>query len=932
MGIDMLETKNMPLDGASEPSGDIYEDVLLHYGVKRRSGRYPYGSGENPYQHSGDFISRANSLKKSGMTEKEIAKALGFNSTTDYRTAYSIAKNERRKLDVDRAKSLREDGLTPTEIGRKMGVNESTVRSWLNSSSEDNMRVAEKTAERLKEELKTKHAIDVGSGVERELGVSTSKLSEALMRLEIEGYQVYGVGVPQPNNPKNRTTVKVLADDTVTQRDIYQDYSKIKQVGEYHSRDGGNSWYKREYPASLSSKRVQIRYGDEGGSGKDGVIEIRRGVKDLNLGNSHYAQVRILVDGTHYLKGMAMYSDDLPDGVDVLFNTNKKSGTPMINGDKGVLKPIKSDPDNPFGAYIKADGQSYYDDPRGKYTDPKTGKKQSLSVINKLREEGDWETQSRNLSSQFLSKQPIQLIKKQLNLTYKDAEAEYDEIMSYNNPTVRRKMLLDFANSCESAAVHMKAAALPRQQTRVILPVPKLKETEVYAPYLKNGEKVALVRYPHGGTFEIPILTVNNRNQSAKRALGNALDAIGINSKTAEILSGADFDGDTVVVIPVNSRVRISSKKPLDGLKDFDPKVQYSTEGKSGVKLMTKQDTQKQMGVVSNLITDMTLRGADDSEIARAVRHSMVVIDAYKHKLDYKQSEKDNGIAELKKKYQIRYDDEGNERTGGASTLLSRRKQTEGVPERRGSGRIDPDTGEVVYNTTGRTYVDKKTGKRVAAQNKVSRVLNIDDVRKLSSGTPQEDAYADYSNKMKALANRARKDYVAAPRLERSPEATKKYKTQVDELDAALDKAIRNQPKERQAIALANSVIKAKIQDNPELSDKGNKKELNKITALALDDARVKVGADGKGTRIDITDAQWEAIQAGAISDSKLQQILRYSDPDAIKQRALPKTTTTLSGAKVSKLKAMKNSGYTIAEIAESLGVSSSTVSKYLNQ
>lgn len=932
MGIDMLETKNMPLDGASELSGDIYEDVLMHYGVKRRSGRYPWGSGENPYQHSGDFMSRANELKKSGMTEKEVADAMGFSSTTDYRTAYSIAKNERRKLDVDRAKSLREDGLTPTEIGRKMGVNESTVRSWLNSSSEDNMRVAEKTAERLKEELKTKHAIDVGSGVERELGVSTSKLSEALMRLEIEGYQVYGVGVPQPNNPKNRTTVKVLADDTVTQRDIYQDYSKIKQVGEYHSRDGGNSWYKREYPASLSSKRVQIRYGDEGGSGKDGVIEIRRGVKDLNLGNSHYAQVRILVDGTHYLKGMAMYSDDLPDGVDVLFNTNKKSGTPMIKGDKGVLKPIKSDPDNPFGAYIKADGQSYYDDPRGKYTDPKTGKKQSLSVINKLREEGDWETQSRNLSSQFLSKQPIQLIKKQLNLTYKDAEAEYDEIMSYNNPTVRRKMLLDFANSCDSAAVHMKAAALPRQQTRVILPVPKLKETEVYAPYLKNGEKVALVRYPHGGTFEIPILTVNNRNQSAKRALGNALDAIGINSKTAEVLSGADFDGDTVVVIPVNSRVRISSKKPLDGLKDFDPKVQYSTEGKSGVKLMTKQDTQKQMGVVSNLITDMTLRGADDSEIARAVRHSMVVIDAHKHKLDYKQSEKDNGIAELKKKYQIRYDDEGNERTGGASTLLSRRKQTVGVPERRGSGRIDPDTGEVVYNTTGRTYVDKKTGKRVVAQNKVSRVLNIDDVRRLSSGTPQEDAYADYSNKMKALANRARKDYVAAPRLERSPEATKKYKTQVDELDAALDKAIRNQPKERQAIALANSVIKAKIQDNPELSDKGNKKELNKITALALDDARVKVGADGKGTRIDITDAQWEAIQAGAISDSKLQQILRYSDPDAIKQRALPKTTTTLSGAKVSKLKAMKNSGYTIAEIAESLGVSSSTVSKYLNQ
>ena len=31
------------------------EDVLMHYGIKRRSGRYPYGSGDSPYQHSGDL-------------------------------------------------------------------------------------------------------------------------------------------------------------------------------------------------------------------------------------------------------------------------------------------------------------------------------------------------------------------------------------------------------------------------------------------------------------------------------------------------------------------------------------------------------------------------------------------------------------------------------------------------------------------------------------------------------------------------------------------------------------------------------------------------------------------------------------------------------------------------------------------------------------
>ena len=63
---------------------------------------------------------------------------------------------------------------------------------------------------------------------------------------------------------------------------------------------------------------------------KDGVIEIRSGVDDLSLGDSHYAQVRILVDGNTYLKGMAVYSDDLPDGVDVMFNTNKKKRHPDI--------------------------------------------------------------------------------------------------------------------------------------------------------------------------------------------------------------------------------------------------------------------------------------------------------------------------------------------------------------------------------------------------------------------------------------------------------------------------------------------------------------------------------------------------------------------------------------------------------------------------
>lgn len=909
---------------------EIAEDILVHYGVKRRSGRYPYGSGDQPYQHSGDIDIRVRELKKKGMKETDIAKDLGFENTSALRDAVKRASHERKRLQVDRAKALRDDGLNNSQIAREMGVNESTVRSWFNENREVNQRRAEKAADRLRDELKTKHAIDVGAGVEREMGISKGKLKEALDILVEEGYTVEGIGVPQVKDKSKRTTVTVVHDDTVTTRDLYQDYSKIQPYGEYYSPDGGETWSKREYPASIDSGRVKIKYGDEGpagntGSDKDGVIEIRRGVKDLDLGNSHYAQVRILVDGTHYLKGMAMYSDDIPDGVDIVFNTNKKKGTPKMD----VMKEIQSDPDNPFGAYIKADGQSYYDDPNGTYINPKTGNKAKLSAINKLKEEGDWDKSSKNLSQQFLSKQPMQLIKQQLDLTYADYNSQYDEITKIPNPTVRKKMLLEFAGECDSATIHLQAAALPRQQTRVILPVTQLKENEVYAPYLKNGEKVSLVRYPHGGTFEIPQLTVNNNNKSAKKILGNAIDAIGINAKVAERLSGADFDGDTVVVIPTNSRVRIKSTKPLEGLKDFDPKSEYPY--KEGMTVMTKARTQREMGIVSNLITDMTLRGAPESDIVKAVKHSMVVIDAAKHKLDFKQSEKDNDIATLKERWQPRYDLEGNKiGTGGASTLLSRRKQTVQVPERRGSTRINKETGELEYKESGRTYINKK-GEKVKAMQNVPLISTIDDMRKLSSGTPQENAYADYGNTMKALANKARKEAANTPNLKYSSTANKTYKTEVDELLSALDKAERNAPKERRAQAIANSVVKAKIQDNPELGEKSNKKALEKVRSAAIDDARISVGASGRDTRIHITDKQWQAIQAGAITDSRLKSILKYTDDEELKKLAMPKKTLALSIAQQTKMRRMKTSGYTIAEIAESLGVSTSTISKYIN-
>lgn len=134
----------------------IAEEILMHYGMPRRSGRYPWGSGENPYQHSGDFLSRIDELKSQGMSDTEIAKAMGL-TTTQYRTQKSLAKDERRALDVARAKSLREDGLSLNEIAKEMGfANDSSVRSLLNENSEVRMNQAKTTAEFIKKQIDEK--------------------------------------------------------------------------------------------------------------------------------------------------------------------------------------------------------------------------------------------------------------------------------------------------------------------------------------------------------------------------------------------------------------------------------------------------------------------------------------------------------------------------------------------------------------------------------------------------------------------------------------------------------------------------------------------------------------------------------------------------------------------------------------------------------
>lgn len=897
---------------------------LYHYGTKRHSGRFPYGSGENPYQHETSFQKTVRELKEQGMTNTEIAKYLGM-STKEFRERVSIDKDAQNAANRAEILRLKEKGWSNTAIAERIGKSEGYVRQYLQPVEQEREQITNNVADVLKNQIANSNYIDVGSGSSQLLGVSQQKLDTAVRKLiDEEGYAYYNIYVPQlAGNAEGKfTTVKVLAAPGVTKEEVQAHAADIGLVTDFHSIDGGRSFLGIKEPTSVDSSRVQIIFAEQGGTDKDGVVELRRGVEDLSLGNSNYAQVRIAVDGTHYIKGMAMYADDLPPGVDIRFNTNKHEGTPILGPkDNTVLKPLKGDPDNPFGSLLKIKdgavvGQRNYIDKDGN---------EKLSPINIVREEGDWNTWSKSLASQFLSKQPMSLIKQQLNLSYSDKEAEYKKIMEVTNPDVRKRLLKEFADECDSAAVHLKAAALPRQSSKVILPLQDLKDDEVYAPTYRDGEQVALVRYPHGGTFEIPILTVRNKGNSGSRLIGkDAIDAIGINSKVAGRLSGADFDGDSVLVIPTVGQ-KIKATSALKGLEGFEPKELYPYH--KGMKLM--KNTQTEMGKVSNLITDMTLKGAPDSDIAKAVRHSMVVIDAEKHRLDYKQSEIDNDIAALKEKYQ-------GGKNKGASTLISQAKSRDYISNRDPNYSIDPDTGKKIwdYKPKFRTEkkVDKKTGEVNYIQKEITKkstkMYETEDAFTLSSGTKQEEAYASYANKLKLLGNQARKDYISTPSTKYSESARKTYSKEVDSLNVKLNDALKNKPYERKAQVLANIIFKSKLADNPAMDSD----DIKKVKTQSLTEARSRTGASKKDSSIKITPSEWEAINAGALRPTKLSIIFDNTDSSLIKQYATPKERSTPTASEINRMQSLSKAGYTLSEISDHVGYSTSTVYEYLNE
>lgn len=899
-----------------------YDNHLAHYGVLRRSGRYPWGSHQSQGMRNQSFLDHVNELKRQGLTDTEIAR--GFDMPlTRLRAAKTIARAEQKQAQINMAQRLKDKGNSNVAIGKRMGVAESQVRALLSPGAKDRADLLTTTSNMLRTEVDTKKYVDIGAGNEARLGMSKEKLATAVAMLEEHGYTTHIVPIPQIGTGKD-TKTKVLAQPGVTQREVFDNRDKIKLIFS-SSQDGGRSFSTFHEPLSIHPNRVSVNYNETGGGEADGVIYVRPGVKDVSLGQKQYAQVRIQVGKGHYLKGMAMYKHDLPAGTDLQFNT-KKSDT----GNKlDAMKPLSGDPELPFESVVRQITEH-----------TGTSKEKLTSAMNIVNEEGDWAEWSKTLSAQVLSKQPPSLAKEQLVKTQDRLKKEFDTISALTNPTIRKKLLEKFADSADSAAVHLKAARLPRQSWHAILPIDSMPPHKVYAPGYNNGERVVLIRYPHGGTFEIPELIVDNKHPEAKRLLGQASDVIGIHHSVAQHLSGADFDGDTVLVIP-NNRGKVQHTAALEGLKNFDPQSAYppfhgmpTVDGgtydahSKSVDFGEKHPTnrkQQLMGDISNLITDMTIKHAPHSEIAQAVRHSMVVIDSEKHHLNYKQSALDNGISALKKEYQ------GKAR-GGASTLISRKKSFDVLPERkdrpmREGGPVDRTTGQKVFVETGRTK-RTRSGEVIPKTQRVNRLADTPDAHTLSSGTPVEKLYADHSNSLKALANKARLGAISTPPLIYSPSANKVYHKEVASLSSKLILAKQNQPLERQAQVIANAVVRAKKAANPNLDGD----TLKKVKYQALEQARLHTGASKRERQIVITDDEWKAIQAGAISNHKLEQILNNTSIDKVRELATPQHKRLMSSSKVARAKAMFDNGATRAEVASALGVSVTTLDASIQQ
>lgn len=932
---------------------------ILHYGTKRHSGRYPWGSGEHPYQDEEWFIGWGELHKT--MSDREIAEAYGM-TMKEVRNRYAYGRAAELAGKIAHVKELRDTRqMSVSAIAKQMGVSPSTINNWLKPGYEEEVRGIENLCDALEKELDKKEIIDIGKGCATALNVNQNQFEAAVQVLKDRGYLNVQWRQKQFTQAGEGTQMTVLVkpkeewsglsekeQHVEAYKEVQQNLDKIQLPYEVRFNQDDKTVMGTHPPVSIDSKRILVLHADDKnpidgypGADRDGLIQIRRGVKDLDLGGSLYAQVRIGVDGTHYLKGVAAYADNMPEGVDIIFNTSKSAKTPIMADDpdaKQVLKPMKRaedgtiDIEDPFGAQIMAGGQS--------------------GVINKVNEEGKWGdwTSAKTIASQVLSKQDPSLARRQLDLAYAKSYAEYEEINSITNPVVKQKMLQDFADECDKKCVHLKAAALPGQSVKVLLPLPSIKPNEVYCPQYPNGTTLALIRYPHQNKGEMPIVTVNNNNKEGKSFItGAAKDAIGIHPEVAHRLSGADFDGDTVVAIP-NSKGYLKNMPEIKSLRGFDPRAAWPAY--EGMKPCTKQYGYNLMGRVTNLLTDMTLQGASEEEIARATKFSLVAIDAHKHKLNWKGAFDEYRIADLQKKYQRKEDG----RFGGAGTIISRASGEVDVPERKYAG-IDKETGEKKYyytnkrkvyftnENTGKKYYKELTpnqqgyseeGKPVTIKsNQMTEafVKGKDATSLISKGNYEiERVYAEYANRTRALANQARKDSLVIEATPYSKKAAEIYAKEVKSLEDKLKDSSVDASLERQALRTATVIVNQRVaaypeRYNPKTTD--GKAHLRKMKNQVIQQQRAILGKRGA---FDVTDREWEAIQAGALHKTAIVDIVNRANQDRIKELALPKadSTPSITEGRIAHAKAMLNSGFTQADVAEALGVSVSTLNKYV--
>lgn len=921
-----------------------------HEGWTPHSGRYAYGTGAKWDKKHREWLALADERqqhftehpeecidKKTGKpVSVKVALAQSFDmSTGTYQNVRKMHVEGKRAEDIRRCVSMYDggNGMSISQISDATGLKWSTIKNYLKPGA---IHAAERTtniASALETLINEGKYVDVSPGVEFQLGISETQLSAAVEYLKSLGYAKEEIHVPQATNPDLKPAVMVLAEPGTTKRELWANREKISSPDGIWFENDGEILKVREAPVSIDSSRLRVKYAEDEGDKKDGVIEIRPGLEDLNLGDRPYAQVRIAVDGTHYLKGMAIYNAHLPDGVDILFNTSKHNNVPIKGeGDMTVLKPLKKnfldksqiDISNPFGSATR----------QWNYTDSNGVEHQSpVEIVN---DDESWDKWKRSLSPQILSKQPIELARKQLALAYENKEREYNDILKVDNPTFKRQLLAEFADSCDSDAVDLKAAPVHDQTTNVILPISSLKDDEIYAPYYENGQELYLFRFPHAGKFEIAKCRVNNDNPEGKEVLGTTpWKAVGINANVAARLSGADFDGDTTLIIPASS-ANIQTQKPLEDLVNFNHLDIYHKQPNQ-VKTGDKKDggdgfrKQQEMGKITNLITDMTAMNASEDEIARAVKYSMVVIDAEKHNLDWRRCKEDCKITELYQKYQ-------GKKGGGGVTIMTRSRSRIDIPEReeiRYPSQMTPeekerwDRGEKIYRETGRL---NKNGKLV--KEKTDRMSIEKDARNLiKKGYDIEYVYADHANKLKELALISRAESRRIGPTKENTEARKVYPAEYESLKKKYADTMLNKPRERQAQLIASKNIERLKQANPRFRDYQDKEaqdKLKKFRNREIQAARKKVGAER--VKVELTPKEWEAINAGVFSDTKLSVLLQHANKNKVMDLATGRTAVGVNEAKLSRARTLQKQGKTWDEIANELDVSKSTLQKALNK